>query len=150
MSIYSSLLAFLLLRVVSMCCLHLLTSQTGFQNHDLTGTAIVNVDIGCSLWNLLIIGLHLTRSLSGIFLTFNFILEYSQLAILWLFQVDSRATQPYIHSLPTPLQSRLPHDTEQSSLVRYSRPLLVIHFILFYFSLFIFNFIFIFKLYKLY
>ena len=30
--------------------------------------------------------------------TFYFILEYSQLTILWQFQVDSQGTQPYIHT----------------------------------------------------
>ena len=34
------------------------------------------------------------------FLTFYFILEYSQLTMLWWFQVDSKWTQPYIYVYP--------------------------------------------------
>ena len=45
---------------------------------------------------------------------------YSQLTMLWQFQVNSKGTQPYIYmysfSLKPPFPSRLAHDIKQSSL----------------------------------
>ena len=54
-----------------------------------------------------------------LFLTFNFVLEYSWWAMLWLFQVDSKGTRhtwTRIHSPQTLLPSRLPNNIEQSAL----------------------------------
>ena len=36
--------------------------------------------------------------------TSYFLLKYRQLTILWLFQVDSKGAQPYIHMCPFPLK----------------------------------------------
>ena len=47
---------------------------------------------------------------------FYFILKYSQLTMLWQFQVDDKDTQPYIYVIHYPLPSRLAHNIEQSSL----------------------------------
>ena len=51
--------------------------------------------------------------------TFYFLLGYSQLSVLWLFQVNSEGTQPYIYMYPfspRPLLFRLAHNIEQNSL----------------------------------
>ena len=52
------------------------------------------------------------------FLTFFFVLAYSQLTLPWWFQANSRGTQPYIFIYPFSPKShpsRLPHNTEWSS-----------------------------------
>ena len=66
----------------------------------------------------------LTGTLS--FFTFYFVLVYSPLTMLWLFQVYSKGTLPYIYIYPfspqTPLPSRLPQNIERSSLCSTGGP----------------------------
>lgn len=52
-------------------------------------------------------------------LTFYFMLEYSQLTVLWWLQVHSRVTQPYTYTYPFCCRlspSKLPYSIEQSLL----------------------------------
>ena len=62
------------------------------------------------------------------FLTFNFILEHSQLTMVWQQPRDSAIYIPGSTLPQTPLPSRLPHNIEQSSQCAVLRSLLVIHF----------------------
>ena len=52
------------------------------------------------------------------FLTYFFVSGYSRLTMLWWFQLNSKRAEPYISMYPLfpKLPSRLPHNTEQSSL----------------------------------
>ena len=75
---------------------------------------VYSVSVETIMWFLSFLLLVLCITFIDFLLTFYFVLVYSQLTMLWQFQVNSEAIHMHVSILPqAPLPSRPPHNTEQ-------------------------------------